>query len=176
MIEKAITELYNDKMFHSICKRYGKSDSEDLKQIVILILLEKPKNILEHIISSGYLMPYALQVTRLQVSKFKTNKWSVFNKNFGGIVEPLHEGIEAKIIDIPYTEDHFILSDKVSKKILDDALNQDNPHFYHAMLVKLKVEHKNVKKISKATKIPYRSLLHAIDEYKKYLNEWAQES
>ena len=55
-----ITELYDNNIFNYWCKKYGKELHEDLKNDVILLLLEN-KNFIK---IKEYLLPYSIQTIR----------------------------------------------------------------------------------------------------------------
>jgi len=63
-----------------MCRRYGGHNHLDLKQEVILIVLEIPEEKQRMIIENNYLLPYALQIIRFQVS---TTKWTKYRKKYG---------------------------------------------------------------------------------------------
>lgn len=176
MIDKAISELYENKLYRSMCLKYGKENSEDLRSEVILILLEYPKDKLMNIIEKGYLLPWSLQIMRFQTDPHHYNRNRTFNKKFnnGIVYVSIENHLELNVIS--QDTDDIVIGETISKKVLQDSLNQKNPHFYHAKLAIERTKYKNTKELSRAVGIPYFSVRYALKEYKTYLNQWAQES
>lgn len=202
MRDKAITELYQDKLFLSMCKKYGKENSEELRSEVVSILLEMPGDKLTHIIENGYLLPYSINIVRLQ----SISKRDSFNKKFNNELKyavdidyisnriKIKEDFDLSLSynDILYnremlkinkltmfdpyeiddTEERHLRGHKLLNKINSDSLDQNNEHFYGSRLVLLKVEKGSIKAVSRATGIPYRSMQDALKKYITHLREW----
>jgi hypothetical protein len=168
-ISDAIIEVFKSKLFCDMCRRYGGHNHLDLKQEVILIVLEIPEEKQRMIIENNYLLPYTLQIIRHQVS---TSKWTQYRKKFGN-----RENIEFidSFADMPETDHHTnIEPEKIISKIKADTHLQSNPFFYHSRLLEeLLTNHGSTKELAKAIGIPYRSVSYAIKEYRQYLKKWA---
>lgn len=172
MRNQAIAELYTDKLFTTMCRKYGKDDNEELRSEVVTILLEMPEDKINHIIENKYLLPYALRVVRIQA----VSKRDRFNKNFN---YPMKSDIDIDSIelvddsmDITEIEEAHKEAERVIAKIKDDSCNQFSDYFYGSRLVLLKVEKGSIKEVSRSTGIPYRSMQDALKKYVNHLNEW----
>ena len=164
-----------------MCRQYGGNNSADLKSEVILLILEMPADKLKHIIDENYLLPYSLQILRLQT---RGHKWSTFKKKYLNEKEQLVEDItifesepesdfETLKNEIETIECKIKRGERIYKRIIDDAANQNSGHFYHARLVIEKMKHKSTKSLSRATNIPYLSMRYALKEYRDFLtNEY----
>jgi len=153
-----------------MCKRYGRDNYLDLRSEVILIILELNEDKKKMIIENGYLLPYALQVTRFQVSD---KNWTNFRKLFGNRENHVFVEDFKDIADIN-TSEHLDPQNIVTK-IKSDTLSKSNPYFYHSRLLdELLTNHKSVTDLSKAIGIPYRSVCYAIKEYRTYLKQWSK--
>ena len=172
MRNQAIAELYTDKLFVTMCRKYGREDNEELRSEVVTILLEMPDEKINHIIENGYILPYAINIIRLQ----SISKRDTFNKNFNHPfkfaidieeLELIDESVNAEEIEYKYLQ-----ADKLIDKIKNDSLDQYNEHFYGSRLALLKVEHGSIKAVSRSTGIPYRSMQDALKKYVNYLKQW----
>ena len=172
MRDKAITELYTDRLFISMCKKYGKENNEELRSEVMSILLEMPGDKLNHIISNGYLLPYTLQIVRFQSidEKSKFNSQFIIHETIDNI-EIAFDPIEtqSELID---NEIRQLKAEITLKKIESDSLNQDNKYFYHANIAKSKPKYGSIRALSRKVGIDYRSMQIALNQYIEYLKEW----
>lgn len=197
-----IEQLYKNKLFNDMCKRYGRENHEDLKSEVLLILLELPKEKLRGIIDKGYLIPFALNVVRNQTSP---KNWTAFRKKYGnredfeaqayfnighhhhqiGNFDPLLQQREiytSRVIDriddrdIDERESREITEARLQEKIISDSSRQQNQWFYHSRLFLLQQKFKNSRKMAQDIGIPYRSIRHTLNEYTKHLKKWLKES
>ena len=173
MINKAISELYNDKLFISICRKYAPDNFEDLRSLTVEMILELPELKVTHIVENGYLLPYAMRTARNQV----VFKYSRFNKLYSQIDSISSEAVESMPIVIDEyenTELQYLRADKIINQINIDSLDQNNRYFFHAHVVlklKDKERFKNAKQLSIATGIPYRTIRKSITEYYKELKK-----
>jgi hypothetical protein len=153
-----------------MCKKYGHNNHKELKSEILAILLELPKSKQETIAENNYLIPYALQTLRFQVSN---KNWTAFRKAFGNRENIQYnatiDGIE--VIDEEYTE-NTIDPYKVVNQIETDMIDQNNKYFYHSRLLnELIITGANIKQLSREIGIPYTSVIHAIKEYRQHLKK-----
>lgn len=171
MFQKEIEHLYNNDIFIALCKRYGGDNFEDLRQEIIVMIMEMPQDKLSHIVDSNYLLPYALQMVRFQTSTHPRSQGTKFNKLFNQKNQSIDEIYHPTEYE-PDLELNFIDSKIILKKIWDDSSSQDNKYFYHSRLVLEKLKYKHFTMLSKVTKIPYKSVLDAVKQYRNYLDQW----
>ena len=190
-----LCEFNDSKIFNDYCRKYGHNNHQELKSEVLSILLELPDHKKETISENNYLIPYALQILKFQVSHCN---WTAFRKKFGNrenlilFVDCLTstsstqkeneitDGIlrVSNTFDLPCydyntLEEEFIDTEKVVKKIEEDMLDQNNKYFYHSRLLnELIITGVNTKQLSRDIGIPYTSVRHAIKEYRQHLKEW----
>ena len=190
-----LCEFNDSKIFNDYCRKYGHNNHQELKSEVLAILLELPDHKKETISENNYLIPYALQILKFQVSHCN---WTAFRKKFGNrenlvmfddinindkrgeIKEDitdkfiiLNKSLEIPIYDYHTLEEEFIDTEKVVKKIEEDMLDQNNKYFYHSRLLnELIITGVNTKQLSRDIGIPYTSVRHAIKEYRQHLKEW----
>jgi hypothetical protein len=188
-----LIEFNNSKIFNDYCKKYGHNNHQELKSEVLSILLELPDHKKETISENNYLIPYALQILKFQVSHCN---WTAFRKKFGNrenlVLVENFDGDKGKIYienhyqnkqsvplfdikdyDAHDIDEEFIDTEKVVKKIEEDMLDQNNKYFYHSRLLnELIITGVNTKQLSRDIGIPYTSVRHAIKEYRQHLKEW----
>lgn len=188
-----LIEFNDSKIFNDYCKKYGHNNHQELKSEVLAILLELPDHKKETISENNYLIPYALQILKFQVSHCN---WTAFRKKFGNrenlILVENFDGDKGKIYienhyqnkqsvplfdikdyDAHDIDEEFIDTEKVVKKIEADMLDQNNKYFYHSRLLnELIITGVNTKQLSRDIGIPYTSVRHAIKEYRQHLKEW----
>ena len=174
-----IEKLFRHRDFCAMSKRYGGNNHEDLRSEIMLILLEMPHDKLNNIIKEGYLVPYAINIMRNQVSPLNN---TTYRRKFGNIenltydTEKVDKSTQTHSDkDIEAEEDQIweiIREHIIMAKIKDDSSSQTNTYFYHSRLLLLSQEYKNRAKLSRAIGIPYNSILYSIKEYKEYLNQW----
>lgn len=188
-----LIEFNNSKIFNDYCKKYGHNNHQELKSEVLSILLELPDHKKETISENNYLIPYALQILKFQVSHCN---WTAFRKKFGNrenlVLVENFDGDKGKIYienhyqnkqsvplfdikdyDAHDIDEEFIDTEKVVKKIEADMLDQNNKYFYHSRLLnELIITGVNTKQLSRDIGIPYTSVRHAIKEYRQHLKEW----
>ena len=188
-----LIEFNDSKIFNDYCKKYGHNNHQELKSEVLSILLELPDHKKETISENNYLIPYALQILKFQVSHCN---WTAFRKKFGNrenlVLVENFDGDNGKIYienhyqnkqsvplfdikdyDAHDIDEEFIDTEKVVKKIEEDMLDQNNKYFYHSRLLnELIITGVNTKQLSRDIGIPYTSVRHAIKEYRLHLKEW----
>ena len=188
-----LCEFNDSKIFNDYCKKYGHNNHQELKSEVLSILLELPDHKKETISENNYLIPYALQILKFQVSHCN---WTAFRKKFGNrenlVLVENFDGDKGKIYienhyqnkqsvplfdikdyDAHDIDEEFIDTEKVVKKIQEDMLDQNNKYFYHSRLLnELIITGVNTKQLSRDIGIPYTSVRHAIKEYRQHLKEW----
>ena len=188
-----LCEFNDSKIFNDYCKKYGHNNHQELKSEVLAILLELPDHKKETISENNYLIPYALQILKFQVSHCN---WTAFRKKFGNrenlVLVENFDGDNGKIYienhyqnkqsvplfdikdyDAHDIDEEFIDTEKVVKKIEEDMLDQNNKYFYHSRLLnELIITGVNTKQLSRDIGIPYTSVRHAIKEYRLHLKEW----
>ena len=188
-----LIEFNDSKIFNDYCKKYGHNNHQELKSEVLSILLELPDHKKETISENNYLIPYALQILKFQVSHCN---WTAFRKKFGNrenlVLVENFDGDNGKIYienhyqnkqsvplfdikdyDAHDIDEEFIDTEKVVKKIEEDMLDQNNKYFYHSRLLnELIITGVNTKQLSRDIGIPYTSVRHAIKEYRQHLREW----
>ena len=172
MRDKPITELYQDKLFLSMCKKYGKENSEELRSEVISILLEMPGDKLNHIIENGYLLPYTLQIVRFQSidEKSKFNSQFIIYETIDNIEIPF-DPIETQT-ELMESELRQLKAEITLKKIESDSLDQSNKYFYQANIAKSKPKYGSIRALSRKVGIDYRGMQIALNQYIEYLKEW----
>ncbi len=153
-----LVELYSNKTLLKYCKKYvGAELCEDLRTEII-IKLSSISNI-DTIIQGGYLLPYSIKMAY----NFTTNKSTKFCKLY---MFETNEVEDKPIFDI---ENNHTIEQKYLDYVYQCKQDQSNKYFYHANLL-ISLSHlKSVKELSKKTQIPYKSILHAINEYKTHL-------
>ena len=188
-----LCEFNDSKIFNDYCRKYGHNNHQELKSEVLSILLELPDHKKETISENNYLIPYALQILKFQVSHCN---WTAFRKKFGNrenlVLVENFDGDKGKIYienhyqnkqsvplfdikdyDAHDIDEEFIDTEKVVKKIEADMLDQNNKYFYHSRLLnELIITGVNTKQLSRDIGIPYTSVRHAIKEYRQHLKEW----
>ena len=188
-----LCEFNDSKIFNDYCRKYGQNNHQELKSEVLSILLELPEHKKETISENNYLIPYALQILKFQVSHCN---WTAFRKKFGNrenlVLVENFDGDKGKIYienhyqnkqsvplfdikdyDAHDIDEEFIDTEKVVKKIEEDMLDQNNKYFYHSRLLnELIITGVNTKQLSRDIGIPYTSVRHAIKEYRLHLKEW----
>ena len=188
-----LCEFNDSKIFNDYCRKYGHNNHQELKSEVLSILLELPDHKKETISENNYLIPYALQILKFQVSHCN---WTAFRKKFGNrenlVLVENFDGDKGKIYienhyqnkqsvplfdikdyDAHDIDEEFIDTEKVVKKIEEDMLDQNNKYFYHSRLLnELIITGVNTKQLSRDIGIPYTSVRHAIKEYRQHLREW----
>ena len=167
----AIIELNGSKLFNDLCRKYGHNNHQELKSEILAILLELPKDKKLTIAENNYLIPYAIQTLRFQVSN---RNWTAYRKSFGNRenidYHPTFDWVD--LVDEEYIENELDPYEVV-KKIELDMLDQNNKYFYHSRLLnELIITGVNIKQLSREIGIPYTSVIHAIKEYRLHLKEW----
>jgi len=164
-----ITNLYNNKLFNDMCRRYGHANHEDLKSEVMTILLELSEEKKQQIIDSDYLLPYAIQTARYQTSP---KNWTKFRKLYCNREELIFTDEFIELVD-EIIEDSPINLSLIINRIKEDMKEQTNKYFYHSRLLYELIESgKNTKQLSREIGIPYTSVRHALNEYRTNLKEW----
>lgn len=190
-IDKAICDVFSNKLFCDMCRRYGGDNHEDLKSEVMLMILEMPTEKKQDIVDAGYLLPYALQMARFQTTgkytnkrflklfkrerevslilKINTGKTSAYSEN------PFERDASEMLRSIPQNEDYDHEIDELAEKFGDilkrDSHDQNDPFFYHSRLFMETMKYRSVRQAAKVIGIPHRSISRSLTEYKKVLIE-----
>jgi len=155
-----INELYDNKIFNFWCKKYGGELHEDLKNDVILLLLEN-KNI-EKI--KEYLLPYSIQTIRFY-SLDKKKSLSEFSKKYFYRFDVMNiENFSEIKEDEPIEESNLI------NKVIKDC-NTSGKLFAARILVE-NANGKSILKIAKEAGVPYDLTIREVRQYKKELKQW----
>lgn len=177
IIEAAIIAVFNSRLFNDFCKRYGGDNYQDLKSEIMLIICELPQEKKENIVRNDYLLPYALNIMRNQVS---SSKWTQWRKKYESRV-PIVVSEDLAAGDDWYEADRMVeeldpidlTNEKILKRVKDDSTDQRNEYFYHSRVLLESMKYRNVKKTAEAIGIPYKSVLRNLNDYKEALKEWA---
>ena len=152
--QEIISELYQSKDINdAIGKMNPFSLQDDLKQEVFLVLCEMEEARLFQMYNDGYLKYF---VVRTILNMAKSDR-STFYKKF-----------RETFLEIPVTYE-------VPKEDYDESLNEKLEysvqilHWYERELLRIYSEEKNLLKISRDTRIPYRSILETIKKVKTLL-------
>jgi len=155
-----ITELYDNNIFNYWCKKYGKELYEDLKNDVILLLLEN-KNFIK---IKEYLLPYSIQTIRFY-SLDKKKTVSEFTKKYKYRFDVQNiENFEEIKEDEPTEESTLI------NKVIKDC-NTSGKLFAARILVE-NANGKSIVKIAKQAGLPYDLTIREVRNYKKELKQW----
>ena len=148
---KIIEELYLSKDINDAIGKMNPADLQDeLRQEVFLVLCEMDEARLFQMYNDGYLKYF---VVRTILNMAKSDR-STFYKKF-----------REQYQQIPETYD-------ITKIEYDESLNEKLEysiqilHWYERELLRIYSEEKNLLKISRDTKIPYRSILETIKKVK----------
>lgn len=162
-IDQAIIELSENPKFDLACKFYGGHLKDDLKQEVLVKLLES-KHLIENAVNNNYLTFYAINMAR----NF-TTKRAKFNKLFTFEYQEIS-------CDLDFIDNEFNLYEEVEKDYLikyinETSTNHSSQYFYHCNVVLSVINHKSVKAFSREVGIPYLSILFTIKELSKHLKK-----
>ena len=122
MINEAIAKLYTNDIFNCICMQHGGEHGEDIKGDIIMMILSIPEPKLKHIVSEGYLLPYALQMVRYQCSSNKSTKLN--KKYFDEKMIPASRlsGMAEFEVTQEYPEANIVLGDFIEARVLNDSI------------------------------------------------------
>jgi hypothetical protein len=175
-----VEAVYKSELFCGMCKRYGRNNHEELKSVVIAILLELSEEKKQEILEFGFLLPYAIQTARFQVSN---KNWTAFRKEFGNREQIIcyqdlhtHEGLSLQNIPAEEEEEHSLIYGlDIMKQIKKDMRLQTNKYFYHSRLLFEVIDKGiSIKQLSRELGIPYTSVIHSIKQYREYLKTWLE--
>lgn len=173
MFDREISELYQNQMFVDFCNHRGGEYREDLRNEIIVIILEMPQEKLKHIIDNGYLLPYAIQIIKQQTSTHAQSIGTRFNKiKQARIVKDTCNVYELEKQETPYDEIKDRIETMVLEKIHSDTIPQET--FYKSRLILELINKKSVFQIAKKVGIPYRSVLETVNNYKQELIQWSE--
>lgn len=149
--QEIISELYQSKDINDAIGKMNPYElQDDLKQEVFLVLCEMEEARLFQMYNDGYLKYF---VVRTILNMAKSDR-STFYKKF-----------RETFLEIPVTYE-------VPKEDYDESLNEKLEysvqilHWYERELLRIYSEEKNLLKISRDTRIPYRSILETIKKVK----------
>jgi len=152
-----IEKLYQDAdIKNAISKMHPVELQDDLKQEIFLVICEMPE---EKLIQINERKELKFLIVRIMLNMIKSDRSTFYNK-FRKQYEPISE--------------NFDLQDN---KTNHSQLNQvhiyvNELHWYEKELFNLYTNNgKNAIKLSKETKIPYRSLINTINKVKKILKQ-----
>jgi len=152
-----IEKLYLDKdIMQAISKMQPVDLQEDLRQEMFLVLCEMPEEKLLQMYNDGYLKFF---LVRTMLNMIKSDR-STFHNKFRKVFEEVDKKVDkAEVIDQEL--------EKISVK-LNSSINV--LHWYEQEIFRLYSENgKNITKLSRQTRIPYRSLFKVIRKVRTYL-------
>jgi hypothetical protein len=152
-----IENLYLDKdIAQGIAKMQPADLQDDLRQEMFMVLCEMPEEKLLQMHSEGYLKFF---LVRTMLNMMKSDRSTFYNK-FRKIYSEVDGSIDkAEEPDQDFEE----LSNKLKKSL-------DILHWYEKEIFRLYSENgKNILKLSRETKIPYRSLFKTVRKVRIYL-------
>ena len=149
-----IANLYNDP---DIVKAIGKMNPpelrEDLKQEMFLVLCQKSDEDVIRMHEEGWLKFFVVRTMLNMIKSDRSTFHKLFRVNLSEFTEKQYK----------HTNDEFEAKEGTLKS-LTEAL--DSLAWYEREVLKLYSEHRNIVKLSKMTKIPYRSLFKTIQNAK----------
>jgi hypothetical protein len=155
--QEIIKQLYLDKdIAQGISKMQPADLQDDLRQEMFLVLCEMPEAKLRQMYVDGYLKFF---LVRTMLNMMKSDRSTFYNK-FRKVFTEMDSNIErVEEVDQDFEE----LSGKLRKSL--DVL-----HWYEKEIFRLYSENgKNILKLSRETKIPYRSLFKTVRKVRIYL-------
>lgn len=155
--QQIIEQLYLDKdIAQGIGKMQPADLQDDLRQEMFLVLCEMPEEKLMQMHTDGYLKFF---LVRTMLNMMKSDRSTFYNK-FRKIYTEVDDNIDkAEEPDHDFED----LSRKLKKSL--DVL-----HWYEKEIFRLYSENgKNILKLSRETKIPYRSLFKTVRKVRIYL-------
>jgi hypothetical protein len=155
--QEIIKQLYLDKdIAQGISKMQPADLQDDLRQEMFLVLCEMDEDILRQRYVDGYLKFF---LVRTMLNMMKSDRSTFYNK-FRKVFIEMDSNIErVEEVDQDFEE----LSGKLRKSL--DVL-----HWYEKEIFRLYSENgKNILKLSRETKIPYRSLFKTVRKVRIYL-------
>ena len=160
-----IEDLYINPKFNQICKHFGKENSEDLKNDVVLVLLDMKSDICK----INNIVEYACCMAR----NYAINKRSKFSKQY---LIKNDELTGNEIVESEYNFEFDYKNQFVINYINETATNQNSQYFFHCILVKKLIELKSLSELSRKTKIPYRTLSFSMSQLKLHIKELCEKS
>lgn len=155
--EKIIEQMYQDKdIAQGIAKMQPADLQDDLRQEMFLVLCEMPQEKLLQMHGDGYLKFF---LVRTMLNMMKSDRSTFYNKFRKVFTEMNETNDKAEEADHDFEE----LSGKLVKSL-------DILHWYEKEIFRLYSENgKNILKLSRETKIPYRSLFKTVRKVRIYL-------
>lgn len=152
-----ITQMYLDKDINqAIGKMQPVELQEDLRQEIFLVLCEMSDERLCGMWTSGYLKYFIVRTMLNMAKSDRSTFFNLFRRSF------------TEYCDNYEPVDHV----DCSGEIMDGKLKKsmDELHWYEKTVFQLYAEDRNILKLSRDTKIPYRSLFKTVTKVKKKLS------
>ena len=146
--DKAIEELYPHVEYY--CKAIASGDPlcDDLIQETMLVVMEKPKDIIKGIIKQGNLNYYACTIARL---------------NYNSVTSRVHYKYrKRKILELPPFFDDNIENNKLYDKLVEAVFKEDD---YLVGVLFEYIERGSLRKLAQDVDIPYSSLHKMFKEF-----------
>jgi hypothetical protein len=152
-----ITQMYLDKDINqAIGKMQPAELQEDLRQEIFLVLCEMSDERLCGMWTSGYLKYFIVRTMLNMAKSDRSTFFNQFRRSF------------AEYVDNYEPVDHADCSDELMDSRLKKSMGE--LHWYEKNVFELYAENgKNILKLSRDTKIPYRSLFKTVTKVKKKL-------
>lgn len=152
---KIISSLYLDADLNKAIKKMQPVElQEDLKQEIFLVICEMSNEKFFDIYEKGYLKFFAVRTMLNMAKSDRSNFFTMFRKQF----DEIHENLDRK-------EDEYCEEIDLKLKISFEPL-----YWYEKEIFRLYSDNgKNIKKLSRDTGIPYRSLFETIKKVRASL-------
>lgn len=156
--QQIIEQLYTDPdIDKGISKMKPEDLQDDLRQEMFLVLCEMPEDKIIQMHRDGYLKFF---LVRTMLNMMKSDR-STFYNQFRKVYTEWDATIEKKV------EDEAVEFEEISNKLKKSL---DVLHWYEQEIFRLYSENgKNILKLSRETKIPYRSLFKTVRKVRTYL-------
>lgn len=156
--QQIIEQLYIDPdIGKGIAKMKPEDLQDDLRQEMFLVLCEMPEEKIVQMHRDGYLKFF---LVRTMLNMMKSDR-STFYNQFRKVYTEWDSNVETKLKED--SEDFEEMSHKLTRSL--DVL-----HWYEKEIFRLYSENgKNILKLSRETKIPYRSLFKTVRKVRTYL-------
>ena len=155
-------QLYNSGEIARACRAISQNNQlhEDLAQETLMVLLEKPKDKIMKLHNAGALRFYAVRI----IMVLWRGKWSQFTAKYRHFEPILELDQNAQAPETAYNEHIDNLMKIVENEM--DSWAKDGAYPYDKHLLLEVVEAGSMTAISKATKIPYRSIVWSVEKAK----------
>jgi hypothetical protein len=156
--QQIIELLYIDPDINKgIAKMKPEDLQDDLRQEMFLVLCEMPEQKLIQMHSDGYLKFFLVRTMLNMMKSDRSTFYNQFRKIYTEFDSTIEKGNEEN------SDEFEEISNKLKKSL--DVL-----HWYEKEIFRLYSENgKNILKLSRETKIPYRSLFKTVRKVKTYL-------